>query len=58
MAMTPIPQRAEPLPPAIDAVEPLELTSAELAPGADEEHEPWLQPTEESEAAVADRGAG
>jgi predicted nucleic acid-binding Zn-ribbon protein len=54
--MIPIPQRAEPLPPAIDAAEPLELTSADLAPGTFE-HEPWLQTTEETEPAAADRGA-
>src|SRR5690348_7029121 len=58
MAMTPHPQRAEPLPPAIDAAEPLELTSADFALGADEESEPWLQPTDDSGAAAADRGTG
>jgi len=58
MAMTPHPQRAEPLPPAIDAAEPLEVTSADFALGADEESEPWLQPTDDSGAATADRGTG
>jgi hypothetical protein len=55
--MTPTPQRAEPLPPAIHAAEPLELTNADVAPEADFEREPWLQASEQTEAG-AERGAG
>ena len=53
--MTATPKRADPLPPATHAAEPLELTSADVAlePGLGEEE--WLQP---SEAAVHDPGAG
>lgn len=50
--MTPTPQRAESLPPAIDEAEPLELTGADIAP------EPWLRASDESEAVAADQGAG
>src|SRR5689334_5711856 len=53
--MTPNPQRAEPLPQANQAVEPLELTSADIAPQAPFEEEKWLQPTEQ---AVAQPGSG
>jgi sugar-specific transcriptional regulator TrmB len=53
--MTPTPKRAEPLPPASDAAEPLELTSADLAPEGTFDEERWLQPTE---AAVSRPGAG
>ena len=53
--MTPNPQRAEPLPPAIDAVEPLELTSAEVVHEQPYDEERWLQPTE---SAVAEPGSG
>ena len=53
--MTPNPQRAEPLPQANQAVEPLELTSADIAPQAPFEEEQWLQPTEQ---AVAQPGSG
>ena len=56
--MTPTPKRAEPLPPAPDAAEPLELTSADIArepaPGAED----WLQSEESTESLPADRGAG
>ncbi len=53
--MTPTPQRAEPLPPATDAAEPLELTSADIAPAPafDEEH--WLRP---AEATASEPGTG
>ncbi|NUQ18735.1 MAG: hypothetical protein HOP95_09845 [Sphingomonas sp.] len=44
--MTPTPKRAEPLPPATDAAEPLELTSADMAPASGSDEEQWLQPTE------------
>jgi predicted nucleic acid-binding Zn-ribbon protein len=44
--MTPTPKRAEPLPPASDAAEPLELTSADAVPEVSFEEERWLQPTE------------
>jgi predicted nucleic acid-binding Zn-ribbon protein len=44
--MTPTPNRAEPLPPATDAAEPLELTSADIVPEQCFEEERWLQPTE------------
>jgi len=54
--MTPTPQRAEPLPPAIDAAESLETNGANPAQET-LEAEPWLQPTEEPEA-TADRGSG
>lgn len=53
--MTPTPKRAEPLPPAIDTAEPLELTSADIALAPEIAEEQWLQPTE---AAAPDRGAG
>jgi hypothetical protein len=53
--MTPTPKRAEPLPPATDAAEPLELTSADIALGTGAEEEQWLQPTE---SAVREPGAG
>ena len=53
--MTPTPKRAEPLPPATDAAEPLELTSADIAMAPEGDTEEWLQP---SEAAAPDRGAG
>jgi predicted nucleic acid-binding Zn-ribbon protein len=56
--MTPTPQRAEPLPPATDAAETLELTSADLAPRTEFEQEPWLQPSEDHEAGAAERGTG
>ncbi|HEY7005403.1 MAG TPA: hypothetical protein VH392_02875 [Sphingomicrobium sp.] len=52
--MTPTPQRAEPLPPATDAAEPLELTNADALPY---EEERWLQPTETESLAKAP-GAG
>jgi hypothetical protein len=44
--MTPTPKRAEPLPPATNAAEPLELTSADIALHTGAEEEQWLQPTE------------
>jgi len=44
--MTLTPKRAEPLPPASDAAEPLELTSADALPDASLEEERWLQPTQ------------
>ena len=53
--MTPTPKRAEPLPPASDAAEPLELTSADVALEGAFDEERWLQPTE---AAVSRPGAG
>jgi hypothetical protein len=53
--MTPTPKRAEPLPPATDAAEPLELTSADIALGTGGEEEQWLQPTE---SVVQEPGAG
>jgi predicted nucleic acid-binding Zn-ribbon protein len=45
--MTPTPNRAEPLPPATDAADPLELTSADIAHEQPHEEERWLQPSEE-----------
>jgi hypothetical protein len=48
--MTPIPQRAEPVPPAPDAAEPLELTIADRVPDASVHDEQWLQPTDVVEA--------
>jgi len=45
--MTPTPNRAEPLPPATDAADPLELTSADIAQEQAFEEERWLQPSEE-----------
>ena len=47
--MTSTPKRAEPLSPAIDAAEPLELTPADYAapPGGEEQ---WLQPVQERPA--------
>jgi predicted nucleic acid-binding Zn-ribbon protein len=53
--MTPTPNRAEPLPPAIDAAEPLELTSADRAQETGFEEERWLQPTE---APAGEPGSG
>ncbi|HET7605471.1 MAG TPA: hypothetical protein VFK28_05320 [Sphingomicrobium sp.] len=53
--MTPTPKRAEPLPPASDAAEPLELTSADAVPEVSFEEERWLQPTE---AEASRPGAG
>jgi hypothetical protein len=53
--MTPTPKRAEPLPPATDAAEPLELTSADIALGTGGEEEQWLQP---NESVVQEPGAG
>ena len=53
--MTPTPKRAEPLPPATDAAEPLELTSADMALGTYGEEEQWLQP---SESPAREPGAG
>jgi len=51
--MTPTPQRAEPLPPADDAAEPLELTTAGTEfPESSFDQEQWLQQTAE------ERGAG
>ncbi|MGE5563808.1 MAG: hypothetical protein ACM3ZV_10965 [Bacillota bacterium] len=44
--MTPTPKRAEPLAPATDAAEPLELTAADMALGDAAVEEEWLQPTE------------
>jgi hypothetical protein len=54
--MTPTPNRAEPLPPATHAEEPLELTGADALP--DFGDDPWLQEAEAVEPSVADRGAG
>ncbi len=51
--MTPTPKRAEPT--STDPAEPLELTSADLAPDYSMEEERWLQPTEE---VSVDPGAG
>jgi len=55
--MTPNPKRAEPLPPGIDAAEPLELTNADVVHDSEYAGEDWLQGAEPSES-VADRGAG
>ena len=44
--MTPTPKRAEPLPPATNAAEPLELTTADMAFASESGEEQWLQPTE------------
>jgi predicted nucleic acid-binding Zn-ribbon protein len=55
--MTPTPQRAEPLPPAIDAAEPLQLTSADGVRESSEE-EQWLQPAEPVESNAAAHGTG
>ena len=44
--MTPTPKRAEPLAPATDTAEPLELTTADIAFQPDGGEEEWLQPTE------------
>ena len=52
--MTPTPQRAEPLPPAFDATEPLELTSADLVQHGESGDEQWLQASEPAHG----RGAG
>src|SRR5215210_9197911 len=46
--MTPSPQRAEPLPPAIDAAEPLELTNEQIV----------IEPSFDQEEWVEQRGAG
>jgi hypothetical protein len=51
--MTPTPKRAEPLPPATDAAEPLELTSADSAPVALEDE--WLRA---ADAPSEEHGAG
>lgn len=56
--MTPTPKRADPLPPASDAAEPLELTSADILPQSQFEQDPWLQEAEAPETQEADRGAG
>ncbi|HEX3422852.1 MAG TPA: hypothetical protein VHS33_05565 [Sphingomicrobium sp.] len=56
--MTPTPKRAEPLPPASDAAEPLELTSADILQESFFEQDPWLQEAEAVEAPEADPGAG
>jgi predicted nucleic acid-binding Zn-ribbon protein len=53
--MTPTPKRAEPLPPATDAAETLELTSADAIHGREAGEEEWLQP---SESPVRQLGAG
>jgi hypothetical protein len=55
--MTPTPKRAEPLPQAADAAEPLELTSADIAREHAPGDEQWLQSTE-LEPAPADPGSG
>jgi hypothetical protein len=51
--MTPTPKRAEPLPPATDAAEPLVLTSADTAPIALEDE--WLR---SADAPSEEHGAG
>jgi len=51
--MTPTPKRAEPLPPATDAADPLELTSANAAPVALEDE--WLRA---ADAPAEEHGAG
>ncbi|HEY4070724.1 MAG TPA: hypothetical protein VGM04_04100 [Sphingomicrobium sp.] len=56
--MTPTPQRAEPLPPATDAAEPLELTSADVVPEPTNEEERWLQPTDPAESLASSPGTG
>jgi len=53
--MTQTPKRAEPLPPATDAAETLELTSADAIHGREADEEEWLQP---SESPVRQPGAG
>jgi hypothetical protein len=54
--MTPTPKRAEPLPAATDASEPLELTNPYSPPEAEmAEEEQWLQP---SESAATNPAAG
>jgi DNA repair exonuclease SbcCD ATPase subunit len=53
--MTPTPKRAEPLPPATDAAEPLELTSADALHGREIGDEEWLQP---GESPAREPGAG
>src|SRR5438105_13397526 len=50
--MTPNPQRAEPLPPAIDAAEPLDLTSDQIVP------EPTFDQGQWAESRAEERGAG
>lgn len=54
--MTPTPNRAEPLPPATNAEEPLDLTSADAVP--DFGDDPWLQEAEAVEPGASERGAG
>lgn len=56
--MTPTPKRAEPLPPAIHAAEPLELTSADMAHKAEFDDEPWLQNADGAESRSVDSGLG
>jgi predicted nucleic acid-binding Zn-ribbon protein len=56
--MTPTPKRADPLPPASDSAEPLELTSADILPESPFEQDPWLQEAEAPDTPEADRGAG
>lgn len=56
--MTPTPKRAEPLPPASDAAETLELTSADILPEPSFEQDPWLQEADALEAQGPDRAAG
>jgi predicted nucleic acid-binding Zn-ribbon protein len=56
--MRPKPKRAEPLAPAIDAAEPLELTIADAVMAPEAEPEQWLQPTEESVAVEPEQGVG
>jgi predicted nucleic acid-binding Zn-ribbon protein len=56
--MTPTPQRAEPLPPATDAAEPLELTNVYVDESAPFEEEQWLQPTEPMESVESAPGVG
>ncbi len=51
--MTPTPKRAEPLPPAIDAAEPLELTTE-----AAFEQDPWLREADSVQPDAANQGAG
>jgi predicted nucleic acid-binding Zn-ribbon protein len=50
--MTPTPKRAEPLPPAIDMAEPLELTSDDIAGGQSFDQGEW------AERSAEERGAG
>jgi len=50
--MTPTPQRAEPISPLHEEPEPLDLTSADIAP------EPWLQEAEGFDSSAAQPGAG